>query len=427
MAQKIELYPILVRVLKELNKQVVDHGEFVAYLFLKVAQYRGTYSDDEIEKMMLACFAHDIGAYKTEKFLSLLNFDAQHTEEHSIYGYLFMKYFSPLNEFAEVLLFHHTYFQEKETINSPYFDNGCLIHALDRIHIFTLKLEDNSEVIEQLKKGSGINFNPKDIEDFIAANEKFEILKHCRDGSYHDEIVDYFNRPDVTEHLLIPTINVLSYEVDFRSEQTVIHTITISHLAKLLGEKYKLSQEKIQNLIIAGLIHDIGKIKVPTEIVEKNGKLTFEEYAEMKKHVQYTEEIMRGIIPDEIVNLASNHHERLDGSGYPKGIKADQLSLEDRIIQVADVVSALLQKRSYKNALDKETVIRIISEDGDAGKLDKEIINIVINDYDNLINELMTESKDVIWRYEHLNSEYQEYIEKYHEFDHQIQDEFTLF
>ena len=107
MAQKIELYPILVRVLKELNKQVVDHGEFVAYLFLKVAQYRGTYSDDEIEKMMLACFAHDIGAYKTDDVRKQLTFDAKVPMPHSIYGYLFLKYLSPLEDKTKMILYHH--------------------------------------------------------------------------------------------------------------------------------------------------------------------------------------------------------------------------------------------------------------------------------------------------------------------------------
>ena len=163
--------------LSEINAQVVDHGDRVAYMFLKTAQYRGITDNNYLRNMALACVAHDIGAYKTEKFISLLNFDVTRTEEHCIYGYLFMKYFSPLKDFAEVLMYHHSFYDEKSKHNSKYFDDGVLIHLIDRIDIFSLGHNDE-EVTKQITLAKGKNFNPKDVDDFIKANEKFHILDH---------------------------------------------------------------------------------------------------------------------------------------------------------------------------------------------------------------------------------------------------------
>ena len=128
-------------------------------MFLKTAQYRGVKDFSYLRNMVIACIAHDIGAYKTEKFISLLNFDVTKTEEHCIYGYLFMKYFSPLKEFAEVLLYHHSFYNEMEKHDSKYFLDGVLIHLMDRIDIFALGHTDE-EVIKQIILSKGNHFLP---------------------------------------------------------------------------------------------------------------------------------------------------------------------------------------------------------------------------------------------------------------------------
>jgi len=424
----MSLHEILRRILSVLNEQIVDHGERVAYLYLKMAQYRNMPDDQHLEHMMLACFAHDIGAYKTEKFLDLLRFDVKNTLEHCIYGYLFMKYFSPLRDDAEVLLYHHTYYTEKEKyIENPYIDDGLLIHFLDRVDIFNIKHEEEGDVLWQLKNASGRNFDPKDVDDFLQANKKYHIIENLRDGTFRVDVINYFNDRNRTERLVGPIVDMLAMEVDFKSEQTVIHTITITQLTEIIGRKLGMSDDEIWEASFAARIHDLGKMHIPTAIIEKEGKLTPEEYYRMKKHAVYTELITTGLFPRNIVSIASKHHERLDGSGYPRGLRAEELTREDRLVQVADVVSALLQKRSYKEALEKDKVIDIISADAKAGKLDQQIVDLLIADYDNIISEVLEKSKNTIQTYENLNSEYRKYLKELSSEEQDAMEEFGLF
>jgi len=424
----MSLYPILRRILIELNEQIVDHGERVAYLFLKMAQFRNTPDNLYLEHMMLACFAHDIGAYKTEKFLDLLKFDVKHTLEHCIYGYLFMKYFSPLGDDAEVLLYHHTYYDEKEKYpDNSYIDDGILIHLLDRVDIFNLKHEDVGDVLWQLKNGAGRNFDPKDVDDFIRAEEKYNIIESLRDGTYKVDVINYFNDPERIERLISPIVDMLAIEVDFKSEQTVIHTITITTLTEILGKKLGLSDDEIWETAFAARIHDLGKINIPSSILEKQGKLTPEEYAQMKKHVLYTELIATGLFPRNVVSIAAKHHERLDGSGYPRGLTSERLTIEDRLVQVTDVVSALLQKRSYKDSMEKEKVIEILSSVTEAGQLDKTVVELLISNYDDIIQEVLEKSAKTIEIYEGLNREYSKYLKEYSSEERDAMEEFGLF
>lgn len=427
MQKDLSLYAILRKILCELNEQVVDHGDRVAFLYLKMAEYRGLPDDKHLEDMMLACYTHDIGAYKTEKFLDLLKFDVSRPLEHCIYGYLFMKYFSPLGDAAEVLLYHHMPYAEKTDTFVPYQDEGILIHFLDRVDIFNIKHEDYDDLIWQIKNGAGRNFNPKDVEDFIGLQDSMHVLESLRDGTYSVEVRNYFNKKERSDRLIKPVIDMLAYEIDFKSEQTVIHTITTSLLAHILGEKTGLTAQEIENLEYAARLHDLGKIKIPTAIVEKPGKLTDAEYGVMKKHVLYTDLIIGELFPEEIVEIASRHHERLDGSGYPMGLTDEQLTVSDKVLQVADVISALLQKRSYKAAMNKETVLSILEEQANLKKLDAKTVKILKDEYDEIISDVMHQSHDTICRYENLQEEYTYYLKKYSEHETEIIEEFGLF
>ena len=422
----ISLYLILERILSELNEQVVEHGERVAYFYLKLCEYRNIPDDEHTEQMMLACYAHDIGAYKTEKFLDLLRFDVENTLEHCIYGYLFMKYFSPMAEAAEVLLYHHTFYRDRDTEKGRYMDDGILIHFLDRIDVLQI-FNDEEEMLRQIRQVSGTNFNPLDVEDFIKANEKYGILEHIRDGSFKKEVREYFDTEDRIRRYVNDIIAMLAYEIDFKSEQTVVHAITTTQFAEILARKMGLSEIDVEIITFAAWIHDLGKIDVAQEIVEKPGKLTPEEYELMKEHVNFTEKITADIMPESVVRIACRHHERLDGSGYPAGLSGEALDMPERILQVADVASALLQKRSYKEPLSKETVLSIIGRDADAGKFDAEVVKLFTEEYDEIVKTVWENSRDTIDRYENLQEEYRQYLKRYSSSDTAKLDEFGLF
>jgi putative nucleotidyltransferase with HDIG domain len=149
-------------------------------------------------------------------------------------------------------------------------------------------------------------------------------------------------------------------------------------LVTAIAEKMGVSRDKIEAIHIAGLLHDVGKIGVPEYILVKPGRLTEIEFALMKEHPRVGYEILKDVsFPWDIATIVLQHHERLDGSGYPRGLKDGDILLEARIIAVADVVEAMSSHRPYRPALGTDSALEEISRN--KGKLyDPKVVDICI-------------------------------------------------
>jgi HD-GYP domain-containing protein (c-di-GMP phosphodiesterase class II) len=148
---------------------------------------------------------------------------------------------------------------------------------------------------------------------------------------------------------LMETIDIARSLVELRDPYTAGHEKHVGDLAKAIGAEMGLDEEHQQGLMVAGYLHDLGKIIVPIEILCKPTKLSAEEYNLVKNHVQAGYNLLKGVrFPWPITDPVLQHHERLDGSGYPNGLKGDQISLEGRIMAVADVIDAMGCNRPYR-------------------------------------------------------------------------------
>lgn len=159
--------------------------------------------------------------------------------------------------------------------------------------------------------------------------------------------------------MLYQMLNRLQLEDDV----TCRHSIAVAMVGVLIGQWLRLPEEEIGLIAASGLLHDVGKLRVPAEILNKPGRLTHEEFAEMKRHTIYGYEMLRGEagVEEDVARVALRHHERLDGSGYPYGLKGEEIDQPSRIIAVADVFHAMLSKRVYKNELPFYQVIKEIA------------------------------------------------------------------
>lgn len=181
----------------------------------------------------------------------------------------------------------------------------------------------------------------------------------------------------------------------------------------MLGEHSGLGKDDCRKLYYAGLLHDIGKIKVPVAILEKPGALTREEMLEMQRHATYTRRIIEGHVDGEIVEIAARHHEKLNGLGYPDGLTGAELTLPQRIMAVADITSALFSRRSYREKMPKADVLDILGKMALNDQLDAAVVGIMTERYDEITAASAAKSSDIVRSYEALKKEYPLCVKEY--------------
>jgi HD-GYP domain-containing protein (c-di-GMP phosphodiesterase class II) len=163
--------------------------------------------------------------------------------------------------------------------------------------------------------------------------------------------------------------------IDYKSVFTKKHSTQIADKAWFMGKYYQYGPQELAELYLAASLHDLGKLAVPSDILEKPGKLTNEEFEIIKQHVHLTWELLNDVEGFEtICQWASNHHEKLDGSGYPFGKKASELDFNSRLLTCLDIYQAISEERPYHSGRSHGDTMLILNEMADTGKIDKDII-----------------------------------------------------
>ena len=345
------------------DARLMNHGYRVAYI---VSEMLKPYFHEDARKIRDVCFLallHDIGAYKTDEISKMLQFDTNDVLAHSVYGYLFIKYFSPLKKLSGAILLHHATWQVLE--HSEVFPEGIrllaqVIHVADRIDV-AMEVQHLTweETAALLKKGSGTKFSPV-IADLALACDFHTPFEGDTDAE--SLFFQLFSEIPLTQDEITDYLKMLIFTIDFRSRHTVTHTITTTTISAELAKRMGMNEEECNQIICGSMLHDLGKIGIPVEILEYPGKLSPQAMNIMRTHVDITEKIFGEVIEDTVKSLALRHHEKLDGSGYPRGLAAADLSTGERIVAIADIISALSGTRSYKTAFSKDKICTIITE-----------------------------------------------------------------
>ncbi len=175
------------------------------------------------------------------------------------------------------------------------------------------------------------------------------------------------------------TVQALANTVEFRDPYTAGHQQRVAQLSTAIGKQLGMDDNRIKGLYLASVVHDIGKIRVPSEVLTRPGKLSSIEMEMVKTHVEASYDILKSIdFPWPIAKIVMQHHERLNGSGYPLGIFGDEILLESRILAVADVVEAIASFRPYRPALGIDIALQEI-ENGRGNLFDSKVVDACIH------------------------------------------------
>jgi response regulator RpfG family c-di-GMP phosphodiesterase len=296
-----------------------------------------------------------------------------------------------LQGLSDSILYHHTHWTLLQDISVDATQKllaNC-IYLADRVDVQCLTLrggESNILVIkerirQQIEELRGNWFAPELVDAFLAVSlsEAFWFaLENEHVSGYVNTWLRSTQAVDMEFEDLRSLVRVFSCIVDAKSTFTREHSDGVASLARHIGELFALPERTCDMLELAGLLHDLGKLRVPDELLEKPGKFDELEYSAVQRHSFDTYNILKNIHGFEDIALwAGQHHERVNGSGYPYHLKSTQLSHEARIIAVADVFQALAQNRPYRKALPAEVIASILQEEVAHGKLDADVVRMV--------------------------------------------------
>ena len=255
-----------------------------------------------------------------------------------------------------------------------------ILHLADEIDIHyklsNLTESEFNRISEWVQSQSGKMFSEKAVQLFHDAVTYDKILYLGNKGAFSSlkrglQTVT----SDYSDEEIHDFARMFARITDYKSEFTQTHSLNVANKVEQMANYYGFDHEKITRLYLAGALHDIGKLLVSNDILEKPGKLTDDEFSTMRDHASATRYVLRRVkgVPD-VVKWASNHHEKLNGKGYPRGLTAEELSFEERLMACVDIYQALTEQRPYKDGMPHEKAIAIMRDMVDKGEIDADIV-----------------------------------------------------
>ncbi|HEY2038198.1 MAG TPA: HD domain-containing phosphohydrolase [Edaphobacter sp.] len=238
--------------------------------------------------------------------------------------------------------------------------------------------------IETMKDWSGSWFDPELVKTALTLHRRDALWAQCRASDSHGETraavldLDPRSSQPLDDDQIDRICEAFAEVVDAKSHFTFRHSQGVAELARGIAENLRLPADRVQLVWRAALLHDLGKLSISNRILDKRTQLTEAEWTVVKRHPGLTRKILEQIGPfQEIAIVAGEHHEKLDGSGYPNRLRARDLSIESRIVAVADIYGALSEDRPYRAGLTYEEILPILNSMGQ-GKLDQDCIGSLL-------------------------------------------------
>lgn len=374
-----------------ISETVVGHHKKTAYVALRLGRAMDIPAC-QIKRLIISALIHDLGVFYLDQKYSDLSFDNP-GNKHAEVGYLLARGHFPDEAIPQAIRYHHAdweYGSKEDEIPRL----SSYIHLADRIAVMIDNKYKRDESLWQEKEKvkdvmsnlAGERFYPPAVKVFnqdIAATEYFWL--DIQSANTIDDRLDAFCRKNkwyLSLDELESLGTLLSYITDYRSPFTATHSQGIASSSLLLSKKLGFSSRKRRLIRAAGHLHDIGKLVVPTDILNKPDKLNDREWNIMKTHTYYTYQALSSVeeLP-QMKEWAAYHHERLDGKGYPFRVGKDELPLEASIISVADIFTALTEERPYRSGMPETKVKEILNDMIKEDKLDGDITGRVIEEY----------------------------------------------
>lgn len=386
-----EIIPALSLIIDHQAGGNLYHGLRVAIISYHLSQRQGL---KDLDLIFYAGLLHDIGLFETGEHLAL-NYKDIETQKatpallnHPALSAAIVKEIPGMEQAAESILEHHEFFDGS---GYPLGKKNAEISVVGQI----LRIADSFDIFLRKNPVKGI-----DVVSFVMSGRRKEfssqlslaLLRCDRDLlskiTGQENIKRYFTQ--LSANISSPQVaiakeegdillSIFSRAIDGKHRYTKEHSQRVSVYAFKIGERLGLGQRDLERIKAAGYLHDIGKIAIPNSILDKPGPLTEEEWEVIKTHPTVSHEIVSSVAYfKDIYDIVFADQENYDGTGYPKGLKDDEIPLGARIILVADAIDAMLSDRSYRKALPrKEAILELKLNSGK--QFDPKVVEAAVN------------------------------------------------
>lgn len=381
------------------SPELTHHQQRTAFIVWEMCKLTNL-STERLENLFIAALIHDIGAFSLEEKTSLYQAETINTEEHCIRGQQLLRKVSWLRDSARIIRNHHKPFRKwDETIYVANVFDSQILHLADfverQINRKEFILYQHYDIIEKVKQMKGNEFHAQIVELFLDTSNREEFwLDLISPRLYSILQKGPFREIKVNVQELLTISELFRNIIDLRSRFTSTHSSGVSAAAAMLAQKFGFTEREVDLMKVAGNLHDIGKLAIPNEILNKNTILTRPEIEIMKSHTYYTYAIISKISGlEQIASWAAYHHEKLDGSGYPFRAKANELSTGSRIMAVADIFTALAENRPYRKSMEQKEIVRIMRQFADRNLIDAKLVRLLLFNYDEILENVKTKQK----------------------------------
>ncbi|MBC8450916.1 HD domain-containing protein [bacterium] len=356
---------------------------FVAWELGKVAKL----TPSAMKRVFSAALLHDVGALTLEEKLTLHDHEVIDIDTHCILGEILFKSVPWLQPSAGIVRFHHRNWADwDDPIDDPLVLESQIVLLADLLERTVDRtqyiLHQRDRVTRKLVSASGTMVHPRVLDMFMVLQDReefwldlvsprlYSLLLHS--GPYKAVEVDLSYLRSFSE---------FSRDIiDLKSRFTATHSSGVAACAAVLSEMFGFSELEVELMEIAGNFHDLGKLVVPNNILDKVGGLTGAEIAVMKQHTYYTFTVLNSVMGlGQLAEWAAFHHEKLDGSGYPFHRTAGELTTGARIMAAADMFTALAEDRPYRKGMGNAQIRSILRQQANDGLLDAGVVKLLLD------------------------------------------------
>ncbi|MGI6754718.1 MAG: HD domain-containing phosphohydrolase [Atopobiaceae bacterium] len=378
------------------------HGRRVACIAVIMAYQLG-YNHQDLEDLLTLCLLHDSAISESERaerdararnhqfvLRAPNNVLVYGTDNHCLLGEKYVRSMPFHTDISHVILCHHERADGKGPLGLDATlsdERAQLIHLADRLDIEygADRIIDTGldQALEWVRAQEGSSFTPYAVSAFTAAAsvDTLMAIRSLGVQAYLQRLVGFQERI-LSDDEVRGIISFVGRIIDWKSSFTRMHSRGVAKKAERMAQKMGWSHEHCMRYYFAGALHDLGKLMVSTDILEKPGRLSTSEYVDIQGHAAETLRLLSQVHGlEDVCSWASNHHEKLDGSGYPRGLTAADLSTEDRLMACVDIYQALTERRPYKAGLSHARSIEIMRQMAAQNKIDKDLVEAVNEEF----------------------------------------------